>query len=94
MLVCFIWSVLAAPFRSNSELEVENAAHERRSAVLHPAVSTVSVGSQGDGDRSAGDRPALAAGWLSSLLAMEIAGTARVAANQSGATQSDPADEP
>jgi len=58
----------------------------------------VSIGSQGDGDRPAGDPRALASGWLSSLLALllalEIAGTGRAAAHQRGAAQSDPADEP
>jgi hypothetical protein len=51
--------------------------HERRSAVLHPAVLIVFIGPQGDGDRSAGDRSALASGRLSSLLALEIAGRGR-----------------
>jgi transposase InsO family protein len=37
----------------------------------------VFIGPQGDGDRSAGDRSALASGRLSSLLALEIAGRGR-----------------
>jgi hypothetical protein len=48
----------------------------------------VSVVSQGDDDRAAGDSGALASGWLSSLLALEIAGTGRAAANQRGAAHS------
>jgi hypothetical protein len=76
-LICFIWSVSTAPFKLKNRLELENVAfrhqvvvlqrnrvHQPRSAVLHPAVSMVPIGPQGDDDRPARDSRALASGWL------------------------------
>jgi len=37
-LVCFIWSVLTAPFKSNSQLEAENAALRHQVIVLQRKV--------------------------------------------------------
>jgi hypothetical protein len=90
-LVCFIWSVLTTPFKSNSELEAENAALRHQLVVLQRKVRgriEFTNGDrlffillyrwcpQGNGGRSARDRGTLASGWLSSLLALEIAGPA------------------
>jgi hypothetical protein len=37
-LVCFIWSVLTAPFKSNGQLEAENAALRHQLVVLQRTV--------------------------------------------------------
>jgi hypothetical protein len=37
-LVCFIWSVLTAPYKSNDQLEAENAALRHQLVVLQRTV--------------------------------------------------------
>src|SRR5215470_8492021 len=67
--------------------------HQRRSAILYPALSLVPVGSQGHDNPAAGDRRALASRWTSPLLALEIRMRGRPAANRCGIAGVDLADE-
>src|SRR5271169_2983398 len=61
--------------------------------VLYPAVSLVSINPEGSHDNSARDARALAQGWLSLLLALEIASTGRAATNRDGIARTDSANE-
>jgi hypothetical protein len=61
--------------------------------VLYPAVSLVSFKPAGSHNHSARDARALAQGWLSLLLTLEIASTGRAATNRYGAAGADPANE-
>src|SRR5271157_3846621 len=58
--------------------------HQQRSAVLHPTVSLVSVGPQGDRDHLARDPGALASCRILPVLALEISELGRPTANQWG----------
>src|SRR3954453_2677998 len=58
---------------------------KQRSLVLYPAVSLVSVDPAGSHDYPARDAGALASGWLSLLLAVEIAPTGRATADRNEA---------
>jgi len=49
------------------------SAHEWRPSILRAALSLVPVNPEGDGHRPAGHGGALASGWFSALLALEIA---------------------
>ena len=68
-------------------------AYERRSLVLYPAVSMVSVDPAGPHDLPSRDARALASVRLSLLLALEVALTGRAAADPIGPPRVDPADE-
>src|SRR6266498_3413514 len=67
--------------------------HERRSPVLHPALSLVSVGPQGHDDHPARDPCALASRWVLPLPALEIRLRRRPAADPCGIAGVDLADE-
>src|SRR6266700_859976 len=67
--------------------------HQRRSLVLYPAVSMVSVGAEGHHGHPCRDARPLASGRLSSLLVLEVAPVWRAAADQRGAARLDPANE-
>src|SRR6478672_7382154 len=66
---------------------------EQRSLVLYPAVSLVSSNPACSHDYPARDAGALASGWLSPLLAVEIAPTGRATSDRDGAARADPAVE-
>jgi hypothetical protein len=61
--------------------------------VPYPAVSLVSANPEGSHNHSARDARALAQGWLSLLLVLEIASTGRAATNRHRAACADPANE-
>src|SRR6266566_1587445 len=65
----------------------------RRSLVLYPAVSMVSVGAEGHHGHPSRDARPLASGRLSSLLVLEVAPVWRATADQRGAARLDPANE-
>jgi uncharacterized protein with GYD domain len=65
---------------------------QRRSLVLRPAVSMVSIGSQYHHDHSTGDPRALASRRFPPVLALEVSLPWRPAANRCGAACADPTD--
>src|SRR5437660_533139 len=67
--------------------------HQRRSLVLYPAVSMVSVGAEGHHGHPSRDARPLASGRLSSLLVLEVAPVWRATADQRGAARLDRANE-
>src|SRR6266516_7481822 len=66
---------------------------ERRSLVLSPAVSMVSVGPEDHHYHPARDPRALASRWLPSVLALEIPVSRRPTKDPCGSARTDPADE-
>jgi hypothetical protein len=107
-LLCFVLAVLAAPFKSKSRLEAENAALRHQLIVLRRKV-------RGRARLTNNDRwfliqlyrwfpsilqvvaivqpQTLASGRLSPLLALEVTLTGRAAADRDGPPCADPADE-
>src|SRR5216684_1083296 len=61
--------------------------------VLHPAISLVSINPQCPLSHPSRDAGSLASGWLSQLLALEVAIIGRAAADRFGPSRTDPADE-
>ena len=87
-LLCFVMAILAAPFKSKSRLEAENAALRHQLIVLRRKVpnsdrsffvSMVPVDLECSNDRPSRDPRALASCRFSLLLALEIAPTGRAA---------------
>ena len=67
--------------------------YEQRPLVLRPTVSLVPVDPGGPHDHPPRDRRALASGWLSQLLALEVPISRRATTDRDEPTRVDPADE-
>jgi hypothetical protein len=63
------------------------------SLVPRPAISLVSINPKGPHDHPSRDPCALASGWLSQLLALEVTIIGRAATDRGGPARADPADE-
>jgi hypothetical protein len=107
-LICLVPAVLASPFKSNSRLEAENAVLRHQLIILRRKLTVRARLTNNDRwffvqlyrwfpsilpalmTRNAG---ALASGWLSPPLALEIVSTGRASAERGAIARADPADE-
>src|ERR1700730_3229637 len=103
-LLCFVLAVRASPFKSKIRLAAENAALRNQLIVLRRKLcGRVQLANssrwfpsilKGPHDHPSRDPRALASGWFSQLLALEVTIIGRAAADRDGVARADPADAP